>query len=337
MKNRALVMQRAGLHGLAFEDREASEPGPGEALVRLRASCLNYHDLMVMLGRSPTLAYPRIPLSDGAGEVVAVGAGVRRVAQGDRVCPNFYRDWIAGPPEPHHWLTVFGDAIDGCGQQLLCLPAEALARIPDHLSNLEAATLPCAGVTAWVSLERASARAGETVLVQGTGGVSIFGLQLAKARGCRVIVTSSSDEKLARVTELGADGTINYQTRPDWEAAALELTEARGVDVILDVGGEQTLGRSIACAATGGRIAMIGVLSGYGNADFNPAATFMKRVSLFGIAVGSRADFDAMNRCIEASRIVPVISDTFSIEETAAACDRMQSGGHFGKIALTLD
>jgi NADPH:quinone reductase-like Zn-dependent oxidoreductase len=336
MSNRALVLQSPGLEALAFEDREVPTPGPGEAVVRLRASCLNYHDFVVLKGLQPSVEYPRVPLSDGAGEVVAVGEGVTRVVAGSRVCANFYRDWVAGPPEPQHWASVFGDAIDGCAQQYLRLPADALAVTPSHLSDLEAATLPCAGVTAWASLERAGLRSGETVLVQGTGGVSIFGLQLAKARGCRVIVTSSSEAKLERAKTLGADETIHYLERPDWDEAARELTDGRGVDLTIDVGGEQTLGRAISAAATGGRIAMVGILSGFGNADFNPAATFTKQVSLFGIAVGSRADFDAMNRSIEASQLHPVISDAFSLSDTAQACGLMESGGHFGKIALTI-
>ena len=246
MSNQALVLQSPGLEGLAVEEREIPKPGPGEAVVRLQASCLNYHDFVVLKGLQPSVQYPRVPLSDGAGQVVAVGDGVARVSPGDRVCANFYRDWVAGPPQPQHWASVFGDAIDGCAQQYLQLPAEALSMTPAHLSDLEAATLPCAGVTAWASLERAGLRSGETVLVQGTGGVSIFGLQLAKARGCRVIVTSSSHAKLERARELGADETIHYLERPDWDEAARELTNGRGVDLTIDVGGEQTLGRAIA-------------------------------------------------------------------------------------------
>ena len=205
------------------------------------------------------------------------------------------------------------------------------------MSDLEAATLTCAGVTAWNALQIPGIQAGESVLLQGTGGVSIFGLQLAKAMGMETIITSSSDEKLARARELGADHTINYREVPDWEKAVLELTNGRGVDLTIDVGGQETLAKSIKAAASGGRIALVGILSGFGHAPFNPASTFPKQLSLYGIAVGSREHFDAMNRCIAQHEIRPVISDQFRLDDTAKAAELMDRGGHFGKIAISID
>lgn len=337
MINRALVLPRAGLDHRAFEDREIPVPGPGEVVVRMRGSSLNYHDFVVLQGMIPTMQYPRVPLSDGAGEVASVGEGVTRFAEGDRVCSGFFRDWIGGPPESHHWNSIFGDTIDGCAQQYLAVPQDVLSRTPRHLSDREAGTLTCAGVTAWAALERADLQSGQTVLVQGTGGVSLFGLQLAKARGCRVILTSSSDEKRARAVELGADETLNYSETPNWAEAVLDLTEGRGVDLTIDVGGETTLGPSIECTATGGHVSLVGILGGFGSAAVSPTSVFTRQITLHGIAVGSRCDFDAMNRCIEANRIHPVISHDFSLDEIDKGCALMASGGHFGKIALAIE
>ena len=337
MQGRALVLKSAGLEALAIEERAAADPGPGEVVLRMRASCLNYHDFAVLKGFIPTMSYPRVPLSDGAGEVVAVGPGVSRVAIGDRVCPNFFRDWVAGRPNTAHWGGVFGDTIDGCASEHLVVPEHCLAKVPGHLSDLEAATLPCAGLTAWNAIATPGLAAGETVLLQGTGGVSIYALQFAKAMGARVIITSSSDEKLARARELGADCGINYREHPDWEQQVLEATGGGGADLIIDVGGQDTLPRSVTAAAPGGRIALVGVLSGFGAAAFNPALTFPKQLALHGIAVGSREHFDAMNRCIEQNGIQPVISDVFALEDTAKAAELMERGGHFGKIAISID
>lgn len=337
MANRALVLPQAGLDHRTFEDREVPVPRPGEVVVRLRGSSLNYHDFVVLQGMIPSMQFPRVPLSDGAGEVAAVGDGVTRFAEGDRVCSGFFRDWAGGPPESHHWNSIFGDTIDGCAQQYLAVPQEVLARTPSHLSDREAGTLTCAGVTAWAAIERADLQSGQTVLVQGTGGVSLFGLQLAKARGCRVILTSSSDEKRDRATQLGADETLNYRETPNWEAAVLDLTGGRGVDLTIDVGGETTLGPSIECTATGGHVSLVGILGGFGSAAVSPTSVFTRQITLHGIAVGSRCDFDAMNRCIEANQIHPVISHDFSLEEIDKGCALMAAGGHFGKIALSIE
>lgn len=337
MRNRALVLPQAGLDHRTLEDREVPTPAPGEVVVRLHASSLNYHDLVVLQGMIPSMQYPRVPLSDGAGEVSAVGEGVTRFAEGDRVCSGFFRDWIGGPPEAQHWGSIFGDTIDGCAQQYLAVPQDILVRTPSHLSDREAGTLTCAGVTAWAAIERANLQSGQTVLVQGTGGVSLFGLQLAKARGCRVILTSSSDEKRARAAELGADETLNYRETSNWAEAVRDLTGGRGVDLTIDVGGETTLGPSIACTATGGHVSLVGILGGFGSAEVSPTAVFTRQITLHGIAVGSRCDFEAMNRCIEANRIQPVISHDFSLDEIDKGCALMAEGGHFGKIAIAID
>jgi NADPH:quinone reductase-like Zn-dependent oxidoreductase len=306
-------------------------------VVRLRGSSLNYHDFVVLQGMIPTMQYPRVPLSDGAGEVSAVGEDVTRFAEGDRVCSGFFRDWVGGPPEAHHWGSIFGDTLDGCAQQYLAVPQDILVKTPSHLSDREAGTLTCAGVTAWAAIERANLQSGQTVLVQGTGGVSLFGLQFAKARGCRVILTSSSDEKRARAAELGADETINYRDTPNWDVAVRDLTGGRGVDLTIDVGGETTLGPSIAATATGGHVSLVGILGGFGSASVSPTAVFTQQITLHGIAVGSRCDFDAMNRCIEANGIQPVISHDFSLDEIDKGCALMAEGGHFGKIAIAID
>jgi len=337
MRNRALVLPQAGLDHRRLEDREIPTPGPGEVVVRLRGSSLNYHDFVVLQGMIPTMQYPRVPLSDGAGEVSAVGEDVTRFAEGDRVCSGFFRDWVGGPPEAHHWGSIFGDTLDGCAQQYLAVPQDILVKTPSHLSDREAGTLTCAGVTAWAAIERANLQSGQTVLVQGTGGVSLFGLQFAKARGCRVILTSSSDEKRARAAELGADETINYRDTPNWDVAVRDLTGGRGVDLTIDVGGETTLGPSIAATATGGHVSLVGILGGFGSASVSPTAVFTQQITLHGIAVGSRCDFDAMNRCIEANGIQPVISHDFSLDEIDKGCALMAEGGHFGKIAIAID
>ena len=328
-------MRSAGLEGLELDTRDRPEPGPGEVLLRLRASCLNYHDYVVLQGRSP-VDYPRVPLSDGCGEVIGTGPGVARLAVGDRVAPNFFVGWASGRPTLEDWRNVLGDSIDGCAQDYLSVPAAGVAKVPAHLTDLEAATLPCAGLTAWNALVEPGLVAGETLLVQGTGGVSIFALQFGKALGAEVIVTSSSDEKLERARGLGADHTVNYRRTPEWQASVREITDGRGADLIVDVGGRDTLARSVKAAAVGDRIALVGVLGGFGDAPFNPSATFSKHLRLYGIGVGSREDFDAMNRCVAQHRLRPVVSDVFPLEETADAARLLERGGHFGKIAVSI-
>ncbi len=335
---RAVELRDAfGLDHLALAERPEPRPGFGQAVVRVRAASLNYRDLMMVNGHyNPKQKLPLVPCSDGAGEVVAVGEGVTRVRPGDRVCGIFAQGWLAGEPSRDLVRTTLGGPLDGMLAEQVALSGEGLVKVPEHLSYEEAATLPCAAVTAWTALvERGGLRSGETVLLQGTGGVSIFALQLCVQAGARVIVTSSSDEKLARARELGAAEGINYRQVPEWGARARELTGGEGVDHVLEVGGAGTLGQSLQAVRTGGRIALIGVLAG--NAAALPlTAIFMRMVRVEGLLVGSRASFEAMNRAVALHRLRPVIDRTFPLAEARAALEHMASGAHFGKIVIQL-
>jgi NADPH:quinone reductase-like Zn-dependent oxidoreductase len=282
---------------------------------------------------NPKLRLPRIPLSDGAGEVQVTGAGVTRFKPGDRVAANFMPEWIGGQLDETKARSALGGDVDGMLTEEVVLPAEGLVRIPDHLTFEEAATLPCAAVTAWHALVvGGGVKPGDTVLTQGTGGVSIFALQFARLAGARVIATSSHDEKLARLKELGASDVINYKTTSDWDAKARDLTGGVGVDQVVEVGGAGTLSRSIRAVRLGGYIALIGVLSGLG--DVNPLPILMKSVRVQGIFVGSRTMFEAMNQAIQINRLHPVIDRVFGFDEAVAALKHMESGSHFGKVVL---
>ena len=324
-----------GIDDLYLADRPEPRPGPGEILVRLRASSLNYRDLMIVQNPvSRGISLPLIPNSDGAGEVVEVGPGVDRFKAGDRVAGTFFQRWISGPITAQAMASALGGAIDGVLAEYAVLQADGAVAVPDHLSFEDAATLPCAGLTAWhILVEMAGLTAGETVLVLGTGGVSIFALQFAVARGARAIVTSSSDEKLARASELGAWATVNYRTNPDWEQEVAALTDGRGVDVVAEVGGGGTLEKSIAAVQIGGAIGLVGVLTG-GRID--PTAVMRKSIRLQGIYVGSREMFENMNRTIAAERIKPVVDRRFPFDEARAAFHNMRGAGHFGKIVVTI-
>jgi NADPH:quinone reductase-like Zn-dependent oxidoreductase len=322
---------------LRVDELPEPTPGPGEAAVRVRATSLNYRDLMVRSGAyNPQLKTPFVPLSDGAGEVSVVGPGVTRVKPGDRVAAAFMPGWIAGRPTEDGGKTALGAGGIGMLAETVVLPAEGLVAIPDHLTFEEAATLPCAAVTAWHALvEEGNLRAGETVLIQGTGGVSIFALQIATLFGARVIVTSSSDEKLEKAIALGATDGINYKTTPEWDKAVRSLTGGEGVDHVVEVGGAGTLGRSLRAARLGGRVSVIGVLSGVtGEVDTRPI--LMKNLTVQGIYVGSRAMFEAMNRAITLHRLRPIVDRAFKLDEAEDAYERMRSGSHFGKIVIRL-
>ncbi|MGE0712666.1 MAG: NAD(P)-dependent alcohol dehydrogenase [Planctomycetota bacterium] len=327
-----------GLEQLARVELPDPVPGPGQVVVGVRAASLNYRDLMMVQGRyDPRQALPLVPLSDGAGEVLAVGAGVTRVSVGARVAGVFNQGWLAGAPGRAARKTTLGGPLPGMLAERALLSAEGVVPIPDHLSFAQAATLPCAGVTAWTALmDDGGVRPGETVLVQGTGGVSTFALQLAHAAGARVIATSSSPEKLARARELGAWATIDYRATPDWEQEVRRLTEGEGVDLVVEVGGAETLRRSLGCVRLGGRIAIIGVLSGR-KTELDLAPVLMQRVRLQGVFVGSRAHFEALNRAVAAQRLEPVIDRVFPFAAAPAAFEHLAAGRHQGKVVISLE
>ena len=331
---RAMVLEGgAGLDHLSLQQRPEPEVGPGRVLVRLQAASINYRDLATVTMMAPPR--PLIPLSDGAGVVEAVGEGVTRVKVGDLVMPSFFPHWTAGRPTPER-LPALGGALDGVACEAIALTAEGVTKAPVGWDTAEAATLPCAAVTAWRGLMvEGKLTAGETVLVQGTGGVSIFALQFAKMAGARVIVTSSSDEKLERARTLGADETINYRETPEWAAAARKLTGGRGVDHVVEVGGAGTFQQSIAACALGGAIAVIGVLSGFVK-DLNVAAIFGGNLHINGITVGSRENVEQMVRAIEVARLRPIIDQRFPLDDLPEALRLMQSGGHFGKVVIDI-
>lgn len=310
-------------------------PGPGQIRVKLHASSLNFHDFAVVTGLLPAEA-GRIPMSDGAGEVVAVGAGVSEFAPGDAVFSTFFTDWNDGIPPATAFTNVPGDGIDGYARQEIVTPAHWFTRAPAGYTHAEAATLTCAGLTAWRALFVDDAiKPGSTVLVQGSGGVSIFALQFAKAAGARVIATSSSDAKLERLRALGADETINYKENPAWGLKALELTGGIGVDCVVEIGGAGTLDQSMLATRTFGHVALIGVLAGFAG-PVQTALLMAKNLRVQGLTVGSRADQLAMIAGVEANGIRPVISDRFPLAHLADAFRHQASNGHFGKIVVDI-
>lgn len=324
-----------GLDFLARRERPVPVPAAGEVLVRLAAASINYRDLLTVKGQLGShKSLPLIPLSDGAGQIVALGEGVSDFKIGDRVAGIFFQKWLEGEITPRKFSSALGGALDGVLAEYVAFDESGVVRIPDHLSDEEAAALPCAAVTAWNALvSQGRLQAGDTVLVQGTGGVSIFAIQFARMFGARVILTSSSDEKLARARALGASDLINYRSTPDWDARVLELTAGNGVDHVVEVGGAGTLNRSLNAVRMGGTISMIGVLTGV-SAEINTSAILRKSVRVQGIYVGSREMFEAMNRAIALQEMRPVIDRVFPFEEAPAALSYMETGTHFGKIAI---
>lgn len=326
-----------GLENLDITSQQLPQPGPHQVLIRVRATSLNYRDLLIVTGRyDPQMPLPRILFSDGAGEVVAVGDEVSRVAVGERVAGIFMQSWLAGPMSAVHPSSALGGAIDGMLAEFVVLSEEGVVRIPEHLSFEEAAALPCAAVTAWNALiTQGRLQAGETVLIQGTGGVSLFALQFARMHGVRVIATSSSDEKLQRVRDLGASDTINYRAEPNWQERVLELTDGMGVDHVVEVGGAGTLAKSLSAVRTSGIVSLIGVLTGV-SAEIPTAAILRKHIRVQGIFVGSREIFDAMNRAITLHKMQPVLDRIFAFTEFHEALRYLESGAHFGKIVVRL-
>jgi NADPH:quinone reductase-like Zn-dependent oxidoreductase len=335
---RAYELRGEGLDQLVVTERPVTRPGAGEVLVRMRATSLNYRDLLIARGqyRLGKLTLPLVPLSDGAGEVIAVGAGVSHLAPGDRVVSSFFRDWLDGPPDPAKQAASLGGGVDGVLAENVILSAAAAVKFPDTLSFEEAATLPCAGVTVWVALVvLGGVKAGETVLAMGTGGVSIFALQMAKQAGARVILTSSDDGKLARGRELGADETINYVETPDWDARARELTGGRGVDHILEVCGAKTAPQSLRALRDGGHLALVGVLSG-APADRDAAARNERGIRVDGIYVGSVRHLESLCQSVGERGLRPVVDRVFPFDEVKQAYEYLSSSRHFGKIVIRL-
>jgi NADPH:quinone reductase-like Zn-dependent oxidoreductase len=332
-----LRLNAFGLDNLTLEPLTLPSPGPNDVLVDLHAASLNYRDLMVVLGTyNPKMALPRIPGSDAAGIVTAVGSAVTRFKVGDHVTSLFFQDWLDGPILPTTGKSALGGPIDGVFSTEHLFPETGLIHAPTGYTHAEAATLPCSALTAWNALvERGNLHAGQTVLLLGTGGVSLFALQIAKAHGARVILTSSSDEKLARARELGADEVINYRTTPDWDREVSKLTSNRGVDHIVEVGGAGTLPLSFKAVAPGGYIYVIGVLAGKGQL-IDPTPILAKAIHVEGVYVGSRAMYSRMIAAIDTNHLRPVIDRTFPLTQAREALAHMQSGSHYGKIVLNL-
>lgn len=322
----------------ALQLREAAEPrpGPGQVLVRLRAAALNYRDLLMVSGSyTRNLPLPLIPLSDGAGEVVEAGEGVTRWQPGDRVAGTFFQEWDGGEISDSVPASALGGAIDGVLADYALFRERGLVALPTHLSFLEGAALPCAALTAWHALQSGNLACGQSVLTLGTGGVSLFALQFARASGARVIATTGSEAKTEKLRALGAEDIINYKKEPNWEKTVWELTDKRGVDLVVEVGGAGTLGKSLKAVRLGGHISLIGVLTG-ATGEVNPLPAVMKSVRIQGIYVGSREMFEAMNRAIELHGIRPVIDRVFPFTEAKAAYHYLQSGAHFGKVVIAI-
>ena len=326
------------LDGIVAIERASAAPGPREVRVRIRAVSLNYRDLMVVrgsyLGKGDA---PVIPGSDGAGEVLDVGADVTRFRPGDRVATTFFANWIEGRQQPHKSALSFGGPIDGTLAQEIVVSEDALFAVPDHLDFNEAATLTCAGATAWNSLfVEGRLTPGDSVLMLGTGGVSIWALQLAKATGMRTLITSGSDAKLDRARALGADVTINYRTSPEWHEDVLRATHGAGVELVVEVGGTGTLRRSVAATRMGGTIAIVGGVSGFGG-DIDPMALIRGAKHVTGIYVGSRAMLEDLARFVSLHRIRPVVDRVFPFAQARDAYAYLDAGSHFGKVVIAVD
>jgi NADPH:quinone reductase-like Zn-dependent oxidoreductase len=333
-RQRAKVMTGPGAPVETVE-RSVDEPGPGQVLVKVSASSLNFHDNINLMGLLPG-PWPRAPMSDGAGEVVAVGPGADGLHVGQRVMGTFHPGWLDGPPTPEAKRELPGDSCDGWLQQCRVADATGLVRTPDHLSDVEAATIPCAGVTAWSALVEAKIGEGDVVVAQGTGGVSLFTVQLARALGAAVILTSSSDDKLKVGSDLGATHLINYRSTPEWETEVKRLTAGRGADLVVDLGGPATLAHSLHSARMGGTVAVIGALSGFDMVPIAVAEVMLKNQRVIGITVGSVRAHRELCDLISKTAIKPHISHVFDWENLAEAVGVMRAGDHIGKIALTI-
>ncbi len=329
------IVSDQGIDALQLNDVAARTPGPGEVALRMRANAINFRDLMTVKDPVPRgFPFPRVPNSDGAGEITAVGAGVTSFKAGDRVASCFFQRWTDGQCTAEAMANALGGTADGVLAEEVVLRAEGVVPMPSHLSFAEAATLPCAALTAWNAIvETGRVKAGDWVLLLGTGGVSIFALQFAHMMGARTIITSSSDDKLERAKALGATATVNYRRHPAWEEAVLEATEGQGVDVAVEVGGAGTLPRSIAATRIAGTIALIGVLAG---GKIDPAQFMRRSIRMQGIYVGSRRMFLDMNRAIDAKGLKPVIDSRFGFGQAREAYRHMEGAGHLGKIVIEM-
>lgn len=326
-----------GFDNLKLSKRPEPVCGPGQVIVAMRMASLNARDLIVPdrgYGRA-TGELPLIPVSDGVGEVVEVDVGVSRVAVGDRVCPTYFQNWTSGEPTPERFSSALGGPLDGVMADLVCLSAEGVVKIPDYLSDAEAATLPCAALTAWSAIvTHGKTRSGDKVLVQGTGSVALFALAFAKMQGAHVTVISSSDDKLAHVIQMGADVTINYRTTEDWARASRPITADRGgYDNIIELGGAKTLPLSLRAVRPGGTLSMIGVLSGL-NIEASLGPIVARQVRLQGVTVGHRDGFETMLRAMTQHELRPVLGDVFAFEDLKPAMDHLRNGGHFGKTLV---
>ncbi|HEX3625201.1 MAG TPA: NAD(P)-dependent alcohol dehydrogenase [Verrucomicrobiae bacterium] len=333
---KAYKIFESGQPSLRLIDLPEPKPGPGQVVVRVRAASLNYRDLMVLTGRYGDMRLPIIPLSDGAGEITAIGEGVTRWKTGDRVAGLFFQGWHTGPFRREMGHTALGGELDGMLAESVALDQDGVIAIPSHMNFAEAASLPCAGLTAWHALVTVgNISADQTVLLLGTGGVSIFGLQFAKMHGARVIITSGSDEKLARARALGADETINYRATSDWEKEVFRLTGKAGADHVVEVGGQNTLGKSLASLAMGGQVHIVGGVSGF-TTELPLFAVLGRAAVIRGIRVGSREMFEAMNRAMTLHKTKPAVDKVFEFQDAPAAYQFLQDGKHFGKVVITI-
>jgi NADPH:quinone reductase-like Zn-dependent oxidoreductase len=326
----------SGPQGLGLADVPDPAPGPGEVQVRIKAISLNFRDLAMVRGAYGSgINAPLVPCSDCAGEVAAVGPGVTRFKPGDRVTPTFFQDWLYGDTRRRNAASALGGGGKGVLAEQIVLHESGMLPVPAHLSLEEAACLPCAGLTAWHALmERGPVQAGDTVLIQGSGGVSIFALQFAKLASARVFAISSSDEKRKRLENMGVEASLNYKATPNWDEEIPKLNGGQGMDWVVEVGGAGTLARSLGAIRTGGRIQVIGVLSGA--AEMNPQPILRKLAHIQGISVGSREMFENMNSAIARAKLKPVVDRTFEFEDAVAAFNHLAAGAHFGKVVIRI-
>ena len=330
----AYELQAFGFDHLKRVERPKPQPGPGELLVAIKCTSLNYRDYLTVIGEyNPRLKLPLIPLCDGAGEVIGVGPGVKNFKTGDRIVGNFAQDWVSGKPTIDQLRTSLGGPLDGCLVEQRIFPKHGVVKIPDYMSYEEASTLPCAGLTAWSATMQARTKAGDTVLVLGTGGVSMFALQFAKMHGATVIITSSSDEKIERALALGADHSINYRTKPNWSKEVRRITKMAGADHVIEVGGAGTLEHSIFSTRLFGHISLIGVLAG-GKSEVNMVPVLMQNITVQGVLVGGRDGFEEMLRAMTLHKTKPVIDRVFDFSEAVDAFRYLEAGKHFGKVCI---